>query len=204
MYVAVAGCSASLIGLLFVALSVAQRHGSHPVVQQVRAAAAILAFINALAVSLFGLLPGTNVGYPALVLGITGIFFTLASVRSIVANPQTRPYLPSQLSLVALLLAAFGIESVAGIVALAHPYSVGAVETISEVLVGSLLIGIARAWELVGDRNTSLVSSLLVLAGRESAAHLSLGNLVSPPPGAPPAAAPPAGPEDEPGDSSRG
>jgi hypothetical protein len=54
---AIADCAAALTGLLFVAMTVARRHSpaDRPVViEQVRAAASILAFTNALAVSLFG------------------------------------------------------------------------------------------------------------------------------------------------------
>ena len=78
---AIANCSAALIGLLFVAMTVARRRSpsDRPVViEQVRAAACILAFTNALAVSLFGLVPGNNIGYPAIVLAVIGIFFTAA------------------------------------------------------------------------------------------------------------------------------
>jgi hypothetical protein len=65
LFPAIADCAAALTGLLFVAVSVAARHNpsDRPVViQQVRAAASILAFTNALAVSLFGLVPGTTSG----------------------------------------------------------------------------------------------------------------------------------------------
>ena len=64
---AIADCAAALTGLLLVAMTVARRHSpaDRPVViEQVRAAASILAFTNALAVSLFGLVPGNNIGYP--------------------------------------------------------------------------------------------------------------------------------------------
>jgi hypothetical protein len=37
---------------------------------------------------------------------------------------------------------------------------------IGYALVTSLIVGIARAWELVGDRNTGILASLAVLAGR--------------------------------------
>ena len=61
---AVAACAATLTGLLFVAMTVTGRRSpSHrpAVVEQVRAAASIVAFTNALAVSLFGLVPGNNI-----------------------------------------------------------------------------------------------------------------------------------------------
>ena len=57
---AIATSAGALTGLLFVAVSAAPRRGSDApaVIQQVRAAAALVAFFNALAVSIFGLVPG--------------------------------------------------------------------------------------------------------------------------------------------------
>src|SRR5215467_8372095 len=87
-----------------------------PVIQQVRAAAALLAFINALVVCIFGLVPGTNVGYPAVVMGISGVVFTAAAVRSILSSPATPRQQWGQLGLVILLLVIFGTELAAGLI----------------------------------------------------------------------------------------
>ena len=38
-------------------------------------------------------------------------------------------------------------------------------DIIGDVLIASLLIGIARAWELVGNWDTGIVSSIALLAG---------------------------------------
>ena len=37
-----------------------------------------------------------------------------------------------------------------------------------DVLIASLLIGIARAWELVGEWDTGIVSSIALLVGHKS------------------------------------
>jgi hypothetical protein len=168
---AIASSAAALTGLLFVAMSVAARHNpsDRPVViQQVRAAASILAFTNALAVSLFGLVPGTNAGYPAAVLAVIGIFFTAAGTRSIFSSHLGRRHVPRQLGLIALLMATFGFELAGGIDLLLNPRSVGAAELVGNLLVALLLIGVARAWELIGDRDTGIIASIAVLAGRDT------------------------------------
>lgn len=165
---ATAGAAGALTGLLFVALSVTlrQRQASlPPVILQVRSAAAMLAFSNGLAVSLFSLVPGTNAGYPSAVLGIIGILFTAAAVRSILSSHAASRDQVRQLELISLLLAIFGTELVAGIAALAKPNSSTPVEVIGYALVASLLMGIGRAWELVSDRETGVLSSIAVLAG---------------------------------------
>ena len=159
LFVAVAGAAGALTGLLFVALSVAPRPrmAQHPdVIRQVRAAAALVAFTNALAVSLFGLVPHNLIGYPAAVAGAVGLLFTLGGLRSILADPVARPRVRSQIGLILLLLAAFGVEIVAGTIAAANPHEKVPIDVIGNVLVASLLIGVARSWELVGDRDTGI------------------------------------------------
>ncbi len=89
LFTALATCAAGLIGLLFVAISVAPRDGkpTQPaVIHHVRAASALVAFTNALVVSLFGLVPGNSAGKVAIAVGAVGILFTAASVRSIVTS----------------------------------------------------------------------------------------------------------------------
>jgi hypothetical protein len=169
LLVAIASSAGALTGLLFVALSVAprrQRNLGPRVIRQIRAAAALLAFTNALSVSLFTLVPGTNIGYPALALGVIGITFTAAAMRSIVTSPATATQKRRQVSLIGLLLLIFGTELIAGIVAVARPTATDPAELIGYALVASLLVGISRAWELVGDIDTGLTASIAVLIGR--------------------------------------
>jgi hypothetical protein len=167
---AIADCAAALIGLLFVAMTVASRHSpaDRPVViGQVRAAACILAFTNALTVSLFGLVPGNNIGYPAVVLAVIGIFFTAAGTRSIFSGRLPRRHVLRQLGLIALLLLTFAFELAGGIDLILNPHSSGAAELVSDLLVALLVIGIRRAWELVGDRETGIIASIAVLTGHD-------------------------------------
>lgn len=163
--------AAALTGLLFVAISLAPTRDAasgENLVQQWRAAAAYLAFINALFVSMFALVPGTNVGYPAIVLGVIGLFFTAAAVRSLLAKKLAARLQISQISLLAALLATLGFEIDSGISLLTHPHDVAALQTVAYLLLTSLVIGVARSWELVGQqRQTGLISSIALLWGRE-------------------------------------
>ena len=168
LFTAVAATAGSLTGLLFVALSVGAGRGpaaGPPAIQQVRSTAALLAFSNAMAVSLFSIVPGTNPGYPATALWVIGILFTAAAIRSILASQATQRQQLRQLELVTLLLLIFGAELVCGIILLADPRRSIPLQVIGYALVTSIIVGIARAWELVGERHANLLSSLSVLPG---------------------------------------
>ncbi len=168
-FVVIATCAATLIGLLFVALSVAEvRARTHPVVRQFRAAAALLAFVNAFTVSLFGLVPTTNIAYGALVVGVIGLFFAAAGLRATLTLPRSEQRRRNQLPLIVGLLVVFGVEIFFGIELVVHSHRTGALEGLGYVLIASLLIGIARAWELVGEWDTGITASIGVLLGRHT------------------------------------
>lgn len=170
LFVAIATAAGSLTGLLFVVLSIAERGTNKlpTVVQEVRAAAALLSFTDALAVSLFGLIPGTNAGYPAAIVGVVGLLFSAAAMRSFLSRSAgARPGV-RHLTLTLLLLAVFIAQLVEGIELVAHPRRSDPLQTLSYILVAMLLVGVARAWELAGGRNTGILGSLGVLFGRRS------------------------------------
>jgi hypothetical protein len=169
LFTVTAEAAATLTGLLFVAISLAPRHESTShlgIVQQIRAAAALLAFTSVLAISLFALIGPNSIAYAALVLGVAGITFTAASLRSIYESAHSRRLLRKQMGLILLLLTTFGCELGAGIALVNNVHDTTALTILKNVLVASLLIGIARAWELVGARDTGLFASLAVLSGR--------------------------------------
>jgi hypothetical protein len=170
LFVVITSSAATLIGLLFVALSVSESRSNSRLnlVQQFRAAASFLAFINALIVSLFGLVPGTNVGYPATALGVGGVLFTAAGVRRTLTLPVRQNLSARQPSLVGILLVVFGFQLWLGIELLVNANRPNTVGDIGYVLITSLIIGIARSWELVGYWNTGMWASLAVLLGFSS------------------------------------
>jgi hypothetical protein len=169
LFTAVATCAAGLTGLLFVAISVGPRESvavQPAVIQQIRAASALLAFINALAVSLFGLVSVNSAGYAAITVGVTGILFIAASVRSMVTSPDVSvEQALRQAGLIALLLAACASEVACGIGLTTKSTAVFGPTWLSYTLIVLLLVGIARAWELVGNRDTGIWASLAVLTG---------------------------------------
>jgi hypothetical protein len=180
LFVAIAGSAATLTGLLFVALSVMPRRGDAlgpAVILQVRTSAALLTFNNALAVSLFGLVPNTNAGFPAAVLGVIGIMFSAAAVRSIRSSGSPARQQLFQFELITLLLLIFGTELISGIVVIANQRSGVAVQVIGYALISSLIVGISRAWELIGDRDTGLAASIAVLLGHRPHSESAIADI---------------------------
>jgi hypothetical protein len=185
LFVAIAGSAATLTGLLFVSLSVTPRRGAAlgpAVILQVRTSAALLSFNNALAVSLFGLVPNTNAGFPSAVLGVIGLAFSAAAVRSIRTSGSPARQQLFQIELIGLLVLIFGTELVSGIIVIADPRS-SAVQIIGYALITSLLVGISRAWELIGDRDTGLAASIAVLLGRRPPAESVMADIKGSGPG---------------------
>jgi hypothetical protein len=110
-----ASVAGALIGLLFVAISVAPERILGPNASElhgVRAGATLTAFTKALTVSLFGLVPDLNVGGAATAVSIIGLLFVGST-------------------------------------------------TLCMLVIVCFLIGISRAWELVGGPNIDLTHHLL-------------------------------------------
>ena len=169
-FVVIGESAATLIGLLFVAVTVTkgQNKGGSLEIVEFRAAASLIAFTNALVVSLFGLVPGNNIGYPALIMGVIGVFFVGAGVRTTLAQPPSLQRRWRQLALVLGLLAVFGFQIVYGVRLISHRHMNGGLDVVGDVLIASLLIGIGRAWEQVGSWDTGIISSVSHIFRRSS------------------------------------
>jgi len=134
-----AGVAGALIGLLFVAISVASgrlaREESAAQSYRVRASAALSAFTNALAVSLFALIPGHKIGPTALAVGFGGLVFVATALLSLIRRRQRgRPMLQDAVFLLSLVVL-FTVQMVQGIAVIAKPENASAVNTIAVLVV---------------------------------------------------------------------
>ena len=77
----------------------------------------------------------------------------------------------------------FGTELGSGIAAIVSPSSRLPVQVLSYALVTSVIVGVARAWELVGDRDTGISASLAVLTGHTPRPHGVTAAEAAEPPG---------------------
>jgi hypothetical protein len=162
-FAASASVGGALIGLLFVAVSVAPERILGPEasdVHGVRAAATLTAFTNALTVVLFGLIPGFNAGDSAMVVAIIGLLFITGALLRVFPGWRAKEIRLVDFSFLVGLFVVFVIQLIAGLGLARHPGHSGDLKTLCVLVIVCFLIGIERAWELVGGPRVGLRQEL--------------------------------------------
>ena len=156
------GASATLVGLIFVAISLWPREkmrGAPPVWRAV-AGGSFLAFFNAFIISLCALNTSLNLGWPVLVLCLLGIGNSLLlGLPLLKPTPDWKEHLSVIIAnrvMVFISLAVYLVEGYFGLRLLLVPADALAVEGIAQVLLFLYALGLIRAWELLGVEQIGL------------------------------------------------
>jgi hypothetical protein len=162
-FIAGASAGAALVGLLFVAVSIAPEQmvtRRAPVERQAVAGSAFTALINAFFISLVALIPHFNVG------SVIVPFISLCLVTTLIQAWQLLRLRKGWLSflrrafLVFLSFALYGLELVNALHLSIDPSQVGAVYGLVFLLWGAFALGLIRAWELLGVHRYGLLGWL--------------------------------------------
>jgi hypothetical protein len=174
-FAASAGVAGALIGLLFVAISVSSdrlsRDKEGAQVHRIRASAALTAFTNALAVSLFALVPGDKIGPTALSVAAAGLAFVVASLLSLIRLREVRWATARDGVFLIGLVIVFVLQLWEGIDVTAHRGDSGSVDTIAILVIVCFLIGIARSWELIGGPSFGIAHEVTAIVRDHTADH---------------------------------
>ena len=167
------GCATiagALIGLLFVAISVSPEKlaGDRASIDhQVRAAAAFSALVNTLVIALVALMPGNGLGFVSIILASVGLSTSAGLIILLYREHKERIRLGQVLLLLALF-ALYGLQLDYGIQRDASARDVGEVSNLGTLAIFYFLFAIARAWQLVGARDTGLLAAFTEMTQRHA------------------------------------
>jgi hypothetical protein len=119
-------------------------------VHRIRAYAALTSFTNALSVSLFALLPGEKIGETSFIVALLGLAFVAAALLSLIRLRQVRWTTVRDGIFLVGLAAIFIFQLIAGLSIANQPNNPGTVDAIAILVIVSFIVGISRAWELIG------------------------------------------------------
>jgi hypothetical protein len=153
----------ALIGLLFVAISLAPERtvlASAPLEARIVSAGTFTAMLNAFFISLGALLPRTNIGWFAIVWSIIAIVNSLTQARALLSPWPSWQNVLRRTWLTVLSLCLYIIELVCSIQLLFSPANETPVFYLGLSVLLIYAIALIRAWELLGVQRTGLMAWL--------------------------------------------
>ncbi len=162
-FITAATAGGALIGLLFVAISLAPERtvqANAPVESRIVAGSTFTALLNAFFISLGGLLPHTNIGWFAITFSIIGVLNSLSQARTLLNPWPSWQNALRRTWLTVVSLCIYVTELVASIQLLIAPKNADPVSYLGLSMLIIYVIALLRAWELLGAQRTGLMAWL--------------------------------------------
>ncbi len=153
-FLASAGIGATLVGLIFVAVSIAPEHivqANAPIERQAMAASSFTALLNAFFISFGALIPGF-IGPMTLIMSTLGLINSSLLAWKLLKERERWQNVVRRLFLILVSVIIYGYEFYYAILIILNPDSFGNIYTLAGLLVGVYGIGLTRAWQLLGAR----------------------------------------------------
>ena len=157
-FLASAGVGATLVGLIFVAVSIAPEHivqSNAPIERRAMAASAFTALLNAFFISFGALIPGI-IGSLTLVMSALGLTTSSLLAWNLLKERERWQNVVRRVFLILVSFIIFGFESYYAILIIKEPDNVGNFYTLATLLLAVYGIGPTRAWQLLGARRFGL------------------------------------------------
>ena len=152
-FIASTGAGAALVGLLFVAVSLAPEQivaRRAPVERRAVSGSAFTALINAFFISLVALIPHFNFGTLIVPFSSLSLLTSLIQAWSLLRLRKGWQSFLRRAFLVCLSLGLYGLELRNAVGLITDPTQVGFVYNLLFVLLSVFFLGLVRAWELLG------------------------------------------------------
>jgi len=153
-FLASAGIGATLVGLIFVAVSISPEHivqANAPIERQAMAASSFTALLNAFFISFGALIPGF-IGPMTLIMSALGLINSSLLAWNLLKERERWQNVVRRVFLILVSIIIYGYEFYYAILIILKPNSVGNIYALAGLLVGVYGIGLTRAWQLLGAR----------------------------------------------------
>lgn len=158
-FIASASAGAALVGLLFVAVSIAPERivmANAPVERRAMAASSFTALLNAFFISLGALIPG-SVGVITLIMSASGLFNSLFLAWNLLKERQSLQNVLRRIFLIVASFIIYGYELYVAILLLNEPDNLEGFYALTGLLLSVYGIGLTRAWQLLGARRYGIL-----------------------------------------------
>jgi hypothetical protein len=163
-FTASTGASATLLGLLFIAIAVEPKSivgEQSPVESRSRASSAYTALLNVFFISLLGTIRTSGLGHVSLILAAVGLANTLGiGVKLWRESPRRRRVLSSGVGLLLGSTVVYTLELWYAWQIVRDPGNTAQIYTLAYLLVALYAVALGRAWEVLGARQQGWLKTL--------------------------------------------